>query len=1275
MIFMLKVILAIHFDILRMRRSRLQYTKPIRVHGGSSDARRGGTGYVPYLPGNSPERDVIDFSDPLRHREDRASFFCDVCKQQMTSKSLFIAHCNSLFHKEKEGTLKKLASENEWLCHSCSKPFPSKITLDQHCLMVRHEPLYRIEGLSTQPTESKKESEGRNEIEKADESGQEKKQVFSFTPLKPPYYCDICEVDCLNNAHLRAHQDSWRHRAAADKLKEDDPESNKVKDALTNSENDKAEGALNKNEKEVLSGPVGKQTDYYCDVCDVHITCHDNYIAHLNGKKHRASVSNIKHPYQCIFCDEEFSSTRSFNDHYKSAGHINKASRPVNRASKPMEGRGNEKKQRDREDEMRRERDRRKERERSGDREEGRRRSGERGRSRERRQEDRTESRSRNKSKDSGQRQRGQSPNDSDKGSRKRDGREKDAARKSTSSSRKRDRDRESSTESFEKKKAGREKRKSDKTKEESSSRKRRKRDRSNDSERSSSSSSSERSVSSKKKSKSKMSKKKKEKKESKKKYKRDQAKGSGDDDGNVAEEERQVEIKVDSDKDELGDLRAKLNKGKNIVITKKIKNGNEGNLKQEGTDTTMHDDDDLKKDEETILNHHKADLVLREQLLKEHTLEILKYKDAEDEYKRLCLEEDYLGRRLDLFRDGDPRKDSDVADLQRIQRAVREVREELEIRDVMIQEKERYLVVLKNRIEERTKIIAKAEFGSSSIQPTENYDEEKLDKPLEETADIEMSAEEDEEIPTSSSKVMKQEPSEDGDLRGEIERERILRKLAPGLIGLDPAIRQRIVDALISSEASRKEFLKTADDHGDKSEAVAKAKYLQESTRQKRDSGDRNQDMKQVKQNMKGELYSKERSLYKSQSPEGMHYSEAASVMSRQFTDSVDEQFTVDFDKAADRDDLELMWKKKEKELRSREEELRKRELELLERERQRQSKSLKNIEDAADVEESSRASKGSLEGDRRRSREHSGDYIDMQKRGSEWEGLSVGSGRRNDYIDRDQQKRTTGKISEASQESRLVEGNENRDRGPPSQLPPDSSSPERKNNSKDDIIPVRAIIPTQGDASNITDKEPTNMPLQRFPVPPKSNVGSRRREQFALWKSVPPSGETERKVEDNSSEKVKEDIWDTAFGTGDTEADDKVAIDIFSDIDVDSDYLRGKLHRAISTPISKNKSRSSIEPKDITQRSQGDEIRQRGSPRSQFAAGKQAESRGNSAAESPAVKAKSFMDEEDMLYGGEQVEPVWKSFPPKKETKIEGSVPKVISFDTINRKPLSSY
>ena len=1223
----------------RMRRTRIQYSKPAVERGSSS--RRGGSGYVPYSPGCS--RDVLDFSDPLRRQEKRTSFFCDVCKQQVSSKAAFITHCNSAFHKEKEEAVNKMFSEHEWTCHTCEKPFPTKVALDQHCLMVRHQPMYRIEGISNQKEAAK--NEGPNPKQ---DNSQEKKSLFSFGSLKPPYYCEVCQIDCMSNSNLESHCESWKHRAACDRQKEEENEERSCRDRGIAAKDEgnyvKSEDRRDEFQKN-FSKDVMNPNDFFCDICDVHISCRENYLAHLNGKKHEKHVSGMKLPYCCLFCDIKFGTREDFSDHYKSPEHICKASRLTNASEAKMKvddnGNGERKsKQSEKEREWKREMDRanrgmsRDTGRSSRDRDRGNRdrdrgsRDGERGGGE--RSRDMKTNRGRERTNDSyGMKKEGDSRSSS------RDGRESKSGRQS--------RELELSPKRFTDKNA------SKFVHNDGASEERRPR---RESRRSGQDvgSRSRTSISSEKKDKLSLSKVKKEEIERKIPEKGSKSKGSveNDEGRSVIEGERKIEIKnaVEEDgKEEVGDLREVLNKSINIVITKKVKNDSKEGEEKDSDDAEKGFEADLKKDEETILRHHKADLVLREKLLKEHTVEILKYKNAEEEYQRLYLEAEYLEKRLDLFKDGDTRKDNDATDLDRMHKAMRDIREELEIRDVMIQEKERYLIVLKNRIEERTKIIAKAEEDS-----LENYSESSIRKPFPfaDSRHPEVATKTDGKptVEKSDEDFNAQSGNEDGDLRDEIERERILKKLAPGMVGLDRAIQKRIVDALLTSEVPRSELLKPAVDS--KEGARDANQHGLRASSGRAENYERTQDSRDSRGIPYEYLNAKTQTLEKSaKSKSGIGFKEARMpfnedeassersdvyLPSRTIGSSATNRGqqlrkgAADAYGPVDVDYLEKEWRRKDEELRKREEELRKRELELLEKQKYRDER--QEVEESASSDEAEERSSARSSPNRAITpRKHGKEPLDKSNQRIEKEPEQ--QSRRLD--DRSQKNTSLRRNSPQRKDSpRRMPAREGPFRRKRSRSRSLSTSPVRRKfrggnqNSQDierrNLVDIKSEvldekwkpvqrggqkepIPLFGESPNFQKNDFGNFPDFKGSVPRmsavqpkrtdmiyagmvkeegrkppeiqkkrKESVGSARREQFALWKSVVPANEVSGNADERKDKNVKEDIWDTAFGTGEEEPVDKVAMDIFSDFNMDSDYLKGRLPEPKRKNISKN-------------------------------------------------------------------------------------------------------
>lgn len=1211
-----------------MRKSRLQYDRPVREQSNrkynATPRERGG--YVPYLHGNAQQGAALDFSDPLHLQDDRTSFFCDLCKQQMSSEASYLAHCNSIFHKDKEGNLNKLVKKHEWMCHTCEKPFLSKIALDQHCLLVRHQPMYRIQGFSNQNDGAESNERDTGEPGKAHESGQGTKPLFSFASLTPPYYCSACQVECGSDSNLKAHQMTWRHRAALDKMKgEGDSKRNSYElVTLVTEKGDSMPGQAQTIHGKKISN--AKHIGYYCDICDMHANSHDGYFAHLNGKKHRKKTSNMRPPFSCIFCESEFHLVKDFDGHYKSTEHISKASRPISKWGIEAELKDEERQMKDQERKRDKEkfgikeRDARSRREESKDRSRDRERG--RGRSRGSREDYRIDERN-YRGRDRGKER---FASDSTDGSRKRDEvSQNDEKRGSCRCSKKRDKsvDELDNNDKYEG------------SREEETLKKRKRRGRSSSAGRSLRSSSSDWSVLSGPIPVGKLSKAKDHQREGTKENEGGRREGGNENKGDI-KEGRKVEIKNESDNLELADLREKLNRGKNIVITKKMNNNEKENSWKEG-DESIDYDVDLKEDEEKILNHHKADLVLREQLLKEHTREILKYKDAEDEYKRLCLEEDYLRRRLNLFCDDDPRIDSDKADLQKVQEAVKNVREELEIRDEMIQEKEKYLIVLKNRIKERTDMIAKAELDDShfetGLQQTAKYADDAVEGLPGSIPDTSLEIDADEEMPAKAEEPLEKRSIDEGDLRAEIERERILRKLAPGMVGLDSDIRQRIVDALLASN----EFSQ----HNDYNDSKSEMHGLKESKLPGSSQAHAKHEKKQDKVSILSNLSWKRARVKDTRSQYDLAYSASSTEQGtlpplidgtgrcRQESLQVKEddkmqQMRVETGVDDSREELERKWRQKEEELRRREEELQQRELELLDRDKQRQRAGLTGLQkkssDLAKESSSKNASSSRLFNSGKRGRKEMDEWdrkaISVEGKGQ----LSSHAPQRSDSDTiRDDRKRGRSPLD------RIDRRGSCNDRGSQNVNRRKATSPSWKRKGSEISVSYEETSPSRGQkeamcrplrdssfkpkeshstimnrtrdakgrrignsdkARNLDsgkrEDDAKRLPGRRASLQDKSTSVSGRREQFALWKSALPLEDAVGSSGDEESEKCKEDIWDTAFGTGIEEPADKVAINIFSDLEIDNDYLKGKLHREKNIPSWKGNSKSNPDPKE---------------------------------------------------------------------------------------------
>ena len=860
----------------------------------------------------------------------RENFYCELCRTQFSTKPLYESHCNSAFHKDKLGIYEKAAKSDLWMCNTCDRAFPDKVLLDKHCLLSRHQQQYRIEGLPKPSSvkkfeeniqindEKEKTTDGKEKSleDRLENKTEDRKQLrteekvspadntrgrrSSFGPMKPPHYCDVCGVDCLNKSNYRIHLESWRHRAAVDKEKEEEKErrTKEIEEKKADKEKREKKG-MEKAEEESKKGkfetdkqkvPINLQerNSFFCDICNIPCPSETGYLDHIRGRKHFRVLQQMKPPYRCYNCETKYYNPREFDDHLESKSHMDKAFKSKTVQSNKKENEKEKSRGKDYKHGTSRSPTKYKESKQESDK---RRNKAKRGRSRSR-SKSRSKSRSRSRSR-SRLRQRSRSRS-KEKGTSKSKRKEKSSSPPPSGKNKSRDRKKSKSPSKGKGKPVERNRSRSvSKGKEKPAERKRsrsRSKEKDNLVEKGRSRSRSkgregsiDDSVGKDEKThpnskeiekpvpKSKLKVKEKAKSRSRSKSqsrsrspstekelkkKESESKKSKD-----FKENRKVEIKTESnDNENVHDLREKLNKNKQMIITKTLRSDDDISEKESkdekqetGNQSSGQDADsmeDIKKRAEKIREERlmkqtkekinvppEAESVVKEQLIKERNLELIRYKEAEEEYKRLCLEEDYLKRRIDLFDDRDPRRDNDLGDLIRVERAIRNIREELELRDMMIVEKERYLAALEKKtykeepeIEEPPPVqkpfVVDYSHGTrkTSSQLPEGgvwLKEPKESKTKTEgiknaKADVDQRSEPDlqEKLPEPSvsvddSVIDSKETDVDQaattekevDLREQLDRERLLRKLGPELDQVSPALRQQIIDALTAKE------------------------------------------------------------------------------------------------------------------------------------------------------------------------------------------------------------------------------------------------------------------------------------------------------------------------------------------------------------------------------------------------------------------------------------------------------------------------------------------
>ena len=612
----------------------------------------------------SNKKTGVERSPPRRRRspDNRESFYCSYCKCQLLTKQLYDEHNRSPVHKQKRILIEKAIGDGLQFCYTCEKIFPNKIELDAHCLMSRHQPLYRVEEMhefrkrkeeSNTPTmlpsssneadqRRLKDSKERKDIvlklNKMKESDPDQIEMDLNFEARNAVYCKVCNVDCMNASNFKIHNDSWRHRAEMDKRAESMEK--KMKETVKVKENEA------KQQKPNVPTNLISVLQYFCEVCSAPCTSEENYLMHCRGKKHLRRISTMQRPYKCYTCHEDFNAEKPYSIHLESRAHIEKAFKSRNKEalkSSVSNEEWIEKRDRNIEGEQKKEHERRS---------------------------------------------------------------HKDDRRKSV------ERHADERRERVEKP---------------------------------------------------------------------------------TYSSSRKVEIIPSGPEDSVADLREKL-KGKNVLVTQSVKNEFPDKSSINNAIIAERNDMDKRAKEKEfeakfkkVSQEYENNLdALKQRLTMEREQDIAAYQRYENTYKRLCEEEDFIREDLRVLQEGDPRKEEYIRDMIRIQGDMREVRQELEFREMMIIKRE---TLFRSKFPNAdNKVILNKNDNSAAIIDYQHGNTF--------TAPAQPSM--------SANQLLSGSSKEGDDLRLELERERLLKRLGPELEAIDPVIREKLLSVILNKDISQ---------------------------------------------------------------------------------------------------------------------------------------------------------------------------------------------------------------------------------------------------------------------------------------------------------------------------------------------------------------------------------------------------------------------------------------------------------------------------------------
>ena len=186
-------------------------------------------------------------------------------------------------------------------CAGCQQSFETRLLLTQHCKRNSHMPLVQKTAMKN-PVYGKPYTEA------------EQEDPFVSIKYYSPYYCEVCDLDCVCDQHYQEHVKSTRHEKAVEKRAE------QGKGALV----DLDTGEVDTTDKcLVIMNKVEPATDsvsaYYCGICDTDCRSELAYTEHVTSKEHKVRMEGHgQMKISCDLCCMTFNSENNHKMHLKS---------------------------------------------------------------------------------------------------------------------------------------------------------------------------------------------------------------------------------------------------------------------------------------------------------------------------------------------------------------------------------------------------------------------------------------------------------------------------------------------------------------------------------------------------------------------------------------------------------------------------------------------------------------------------------------------------------------------------------------------------------------------------------------------------------------------------------------------------------------------------------------------------------------------------------------------------------------------------------------------
>lgn len=276
-----------------MRKSRISFSihkKQSKSEGGSESAT------TEPLPTSNQQSDLKPSS----------YFACRFCCKRFKSEKTFETHSKTKKHAKavKAGRESELAKTRT--CAGCRQNFDTRLLLTQHCKRYSHVPLAQKTSL-------------RNPVYGKPYTEAEQEDPFVSIKYYSPYYCEVCDLDCVCDVHYQDHVKGTRHEKAVEKRAEQGKGVLVDLDTQEVDTSDKCLVIMNKVE------PAAETVSaYYCGICDMDCRSELAYTEHVTSRDHQVRMDGHGQlKISCDLCCMTFNSENNHKMHLKSKKHAN----------------------------------------------------------------------------------------------------------------------------------------------------------------------------------------------------------------------------------------------------------------------------------------------------------------------------------------------------------------------------------------------------------------------------------------------------------------------------------------------------------------------------------------------------------------------------------------------------------------------------------------------------------------------------------------------------------------------------------------------------------------------------------------------------------------------------------------------------------------------------------------------------------------------------------------------------------------------------------------